>query len=203
MDGATHRRGDTRWLSAAIHRRVGAGIAGCALFNSKDGTRPVEDVIICDLIPNIDSTYRTIATRQGRAIEGMSMGGFGALRLGFKYPQLFGTVSALAPSIKPMQEEPMVVREPFGNDQAYWDEACPWNIVKQHAGEIRGHTHVRVFVGDQDPLLKPVTEYHELLNTLGIEHQFKVIAGAHHRYDEILTKSTVDELQFWKTAFTQ
>ncbi len=179
------------------------GLPDVRYINTKDGTRPVEDVIIRDLIPNIDATYRTMATRQGRAIEGMSMGGFGALRLGFKYPQLFGTVSGLAPSIKPMQEEPMVVREPFGNDQAYWDENGPWNIVKQHAGEIRGHTRVRLFVGDQDPLLKPVTEYHELLTSLAIEHQFKVIAGAHHRYDEILSKSTVDELQFWKTAFTQ
>jgi enterochelin esterase-like enzyme len=179
------------------------GLPDVRYINTKDGTRPVEDVIIRDLIPNIDSTYRTIATRQERAIEGMSMGGFGALRLGFKYPQLFGTVSALAPSIKPMQEEPMVVREPFGNDKAYWDEAGPWNIAKQHASEIRSHMHVRVFVGDQDPLLKPVTEYHELLNTLGIEHQFKVITGAHHRYDEIISKDPEDALQFWKTAFAQ
>ena len=177
------------------------GLPDVRYINSKDGTRPVENVIIRDLIPHIDATYRTTATRQGRAIEGMSMGGFGALRLGFKYPELFGAVSALAPSIKPMQQEPEVVLEPFGNDQAYWDALGPWNIVKEHAAEIRGRTHVRLLVGDQDPLLEPVTAYHALLTSLGIEHSFAVVPGAHHRYDEIISKNPVDALQFWKTAF--
>ena len=177
------------------------GLPDVRYINSKDGTRPVENVIVRDLIPHIDATYRTIATRQGRAIEGMSMGGFGALRLGFKYPQLFATVSALAPSIKPMKQEPEVVREPFGNDQAYWDQTGPWSIVKEHAAEIRGRTKVRLLVGDQDPLLAPVQEYDALLTSLGIEHQFAVVAGAHHRYDEIVSRLHGDALQFWKTAF--
>jgi enterochelin esterase-like enzyme len=177
------------------------GLPDVRYINSKDGTRPVEDVIVRDLIPHIDSTYRTIARRQGRAIEGMSMGGFGALRLGFKYPNLFGAVSALAPSIKPMQQEPPVVREPFGNDQAYWDQNGPWNIVKEHAAEIRARTKVRLLVGDQDPLLAPVKDYDALLTSLGIGHQFAVVAGAHHRYDEIVSRLPDDALQFWKTAF--
>ena len=54
--------------------------------NSKDGTMPVEDVIIRDLIPHIDNTYRTINRREARGIDGMSMGGYGSLHLGFKYP---------------------------------------------------------------------------------------------------------------------
>jgi endo-1,4-beta-xylanase len=177
------------------------GLPDVRYINSKDGTRPVENVIIHDLIPHIDSTYRTIATRQGRAIEGMSMGGFGALRLGFKYPRLFGTVSALAPSIKPMQQEPEVVREPFGNDQAYWDQTGPWSIVRENAAEIRGRTKVRLLVGDQDPLLANVQDYDALLTSLGIGHQFAVVGGAHHRYDEIVSRLPGDALQFWKTAF--
>ena len=54
--------------------------------NSVDGTMPVEDVVIKDLIPHIDATFRTIASREGRGIDGMSMGGYGSLHLGFKYP---------------------------------------------------------------------------------------------------------------------
>jgi hypothetical protein len=54
--------------------------------NSKDGSMPVEDVIIKDLIPHIDGTYKTISKREARGVEGMSMGGYGALHLGFKYP---------------------------------------------------------------------------------------------------------------------
>lgn len=39
--------------------------------------------------PHIDATQRTIASREGRAIQGMSMGGFGSLKLALKYPDLF------------------------------------------------------------------------------------------------------------------
>src|SRR5215469_15404987 len=56
---------------------------------SPDGKWPVESVIIKELIPHIDKTYRTIASREGRAIEGYSMGGYGAAHLGFKYPAVF------------------------------------------------------------------------------------------------------------------
>jgi enterochelin esterase-like enzyme len=180
------------------------GLPDVRYINSKDGTRPVEDVIIRDLVPHIDATYRTIATRKGRAIEGMSMGGYGTLHLGLKHPELFGTVSALAPSIKPMSEEPQIVTEPFGNDPAYWDQADPRTMAKEHASElIKNQTRIRVYVGDQDPLLNPVTEFHNLLTSLGIAHEFAVVPGAHHRYDEIISKKPGDPLEFWKAAFTQ
>jgi enterochelin esterase-like enzyme len=177
------------------------GLPDVRYINSKDGTRPVEDVIIRDLLTHIDATYRTVPTRHSRAIEGMSMGGYGALRLGFKYPYLFGTVSALAPSIKPMNKEPAVVREPFGNDPVFWDRVGPSNMAKEHASEIRTGTRVRILVGDQDPLLKPVTEYNDLLTSLKIPHEFVVVPGAHHRYDEILSRLPEDRLQFWNKAF--
>lgn len=170
-------------------------------INSKDGTRPLEDVIIKDLIPHVDSTYRTITTRQGRAIEGFSMGGFGALRLGFKFPNLFGTVSGLAPSITDMKDEPDFITEPFGNDQAFYDAVGPWTIVKEHAGDIRGRTTVRLLVGDQDKLFPLVKQYSDLLTSLKIEHQYAVAPGVPHRYELIVSKMPFDALVFWKTVF--
>ncbi|MFQ5983213.1 MAG: alpha/beta hydrolase [Woeseiaceae bacterium] len=64
--------------------------------NSKDGRLPMETVIIEELIPHVDSVYRTIEDRKGRAIEGYSMGGYGAAYLGVKYNQLFSSISILA-----------------------------------------------------------------------------------------------------------
>ena len=66
-------------------------------MDSRDGTKPMESVIMKNLIPHIDATYRTIATREGRAIEGHSMGGFGALHNGFNNPDLFIAVTGNAP----------------------------------------------------------------------------------------------------------
>jgi S-formylglutathione hydrolase len=48
-----------------------------------------EDVIVSDLIPYIDAHYRTIASREGRAIAGLSMGGLAAMKFALRYPQLF------------------------------------------------------------------------------------------------------------------
>lgn len=177
------------------------GLPNVRYLNSKDGSRPVEDVVIKDLLPHIDGTYRTVATRKGRAIEGMSMGGFGSLRLGFKFPELFGAVSALAPAVKDMKDEQPFVLEPVGNDPAYFEETGPWHIVKQQAGKIRGRTKIRLLVGDQDDLLPSVTKYSGLLTSLKIQHRFDIAPGAHHRYNEIVERAPYDALSFWKTVF--
>jgi endo-1,4-beta-xylanase len=58
---------------------------------SLDGLRKAEQTIITELIPFIDTNWRTIATKHGRAIEGFSMGGYGALLYVFKYPDLFSS----------------------------------------------------------------------------------------------------------------
>jgi len=62
--------------------------------DSRDGKYPLETVIVSDLIPHVDAACRTIAAREGRGLDGFSMGGFGAAHLGFKYPDF----SALFPS---------------------------------------------------------------------------------------------------------
>ena len=55
---------------------------------------PWEDMILKEFIPLIESTYRVNATRATRGISGISMGGYGALKIAMKYLDLFGSVSA-------------------------------------------------------------------------------------------------------------
>lgn len=55
-----------------------------------------ENYIVDDLVSYVDSRYRTIASRQGRAIAGLSMGGYGALFLGLKHHDMFGAVASLS-----------------------------------------------------------------------------------------------------------
>ena len=76
------------------------GLAGNTMYaDTRDGQYPLESVIIKDLIPHIDATYRTIASREGRGVNGFSMGGFGAAHLGFKNPDVFGVDSIMAPPL--------------------------------------------------------------------------------------------------------
>ena len=53
-----------------------------------------EDYIVKDLIGHVDGTYRTIAKREGRAINGLSMGGYGALMLGLRHPDMFCSIGS-------------------------------------------------------------------------------------------------------------
>src|SRR6201984_1311711 len=63
-------------------------------INSADGSNRWSDFFLREFMPYIEGKYRTVAGREGRAIMGISMGGFGALRFAFAYPEVFSAVSA-------------------------------------------------------------------------------------------------------------
>ena len=52
-----------------------------------------EDYLLGEIVPHIDRTYRTSAGPEGRGIFGKSSGGYGAITLGMKYPDIFGAVA--------------------------------------------------------------------------------------------------------------
>ncbi|MGE5474431.1 MAG: alpha/beta hydrolase [Ignavibacteriales bacterium] len=58
-----------------------------------------EDYIINDVVSFIDNKYKTIAMPSSRGISGFSMGGFGALSLGFHHPEIFSCIFAISPGI--------------------------------------------------------------------------------------------------------
>jgi enterochelin esterase family protein len=55
-----------------------------------------EDFLIKDLIPYIDSKYRTIANREGRSVVGKSSGGYGSIRLAMRHPEVFSAAGSHA-----------------------------------------------------------------------------------------------------------
>lgn len=55
-----------------------------------------DSYIIQELIPEIDKKYRTIADREHRVVAGLSMGGYGAIKFGLKYPHLFSLVGSFS-----------------------------------------------------------------------------------------------------------
>jgi enterochelin esterase-like enzyme len=172
--------------------------------NSKDGTRPVEDVLIQNLIPHIDATYRTLASANARGIEGMSMGGYGALRLGLKYPTIFGVISAVGSSItKNLSDEPDIrTADTFFGDQAYFESTGPWGIVQSNSAAIlAANPKIRILGGDQDGLKAVIDEFNQMLTALNIRHEYAEAPGAGHDYTDILAKIPTDPYLFWKNAF--
>lgn len=172
-------------------------------LNTRDGKQPIENVIIKDLISHIDSTYRTLIGKEKRCIEGMSMGGYGALRFGFKFPDLFGLVSAIAPSIlRNLCDEPEEVGVLFGNSQDYFEEVGPWHLAEVNAEKfIQYNNSLRLFIGRKDNrLLESLRNYHKLLSDLKISHVYKEIPKAGHIYSEVATNCGNDLFSFWKAV---
>lgn len=69
--------------------------------NARQGNAPWEDAVVKEFIPMIESTYRVNATRATRGISGISMGGYGALKIAMKHPEMFGSVSTHSAALVP------------------------------------------------------------------------------------------------------
>lgn len=152
--------------------------------DSSDGKIPMESVIIKDLIPHVDATYRTLAQREGRVIEGYSMGGYGAAHLGFKYPELFGTVvidagALLDPNLTNVSKNGPLFTV-FGDDAARRVAEHPLTLAKQNADTLRGKTRIRIGCGSLDGLLPRNRELHELLAELRIDHDYEIVDEVAH-----------------------
>jgi len=99
-------RWSTRGLTdVALDRMVGEGkigefivaipFGGSSFYtNTRDGSERWEDVIVTEFVPMIESTYRVNAVKNTRGISGTSMGGYGALKIAMKHPDLFGSASS-------------------------------------------------------------------------------------------------------------
>ena len=70
-------------------------------LNSEDGSLRYEDFLTKEFMPRMEKKYRAEGTRASRGVTGVSMGGYGALRLAFKYPEQFAAVSAQMPALIP------------------------------------------------------------------------------------------------------
>jgi len=64
-----------------------------------DLKEPMETAFFQDLVPHVESKYRTLTSRDARVIGGLSMGGYGALRYALKYPEMFQAAALLSPAI--------------------------------------------------------------------------------------------------------
>jgi len=189
------------------------GLSNSMWCDSKDGRVPMETVLVKELIPHVDAIFRTIASREGRLIEGFSMGGYGAARVGFKYPDLFGSVSILAGG--PLQQEFKVDEAPraspraaqrlletvYGGDQKYFAAQSPWVLVEENADAVRSTTRVRMVVGDQDETLENNLKFDAHLTRLGIPHALTVLPGLGH--DPKALREALGEVnwEFYGTVF--
>lgn len=144
-----------------------------------------EDFIIKDLIQEVDSHWRTVASRQGRAIAGLSMGGYGAVLLALKHAGLF----ALAGSVSGAFEGPNGIERILPQlresiEQAYGEAASRTraeNSVDTLAStsDIDNVPYLFLDCGSQDPLLPSNRKFAEILSTRKIAYEYHEYEGEH------------------------
>jgi len=157
------------------------GVRNSFYCDSADGKVLVETVIVKDLIPHIDATYRTIETRDGRTIEGFSMGGFGAAHLGFKYPELFCAVSIIDGALVDLNimqtRHAELYQRIFGGSPERFTADNPRELIQRNQEAVRGKTKIRLAVG---ALVPGNRSFHEQLTSLKIDHDYDVFDVGHN-----------------------
>ncbi len=142
-----------------------------------------ESAIVGDLVNYIDTIFQTNATREGRCIGGLSMGGYGAVKLALKYPNLFCSAvshsGAVAFGHYPMQGEDAFItefRRVVGENPTGGGDD-PFALAEKLKPEER--PLLRIDCGVDDFLLGQNREFHAHLKAIGYEHEYEEFPGAH------------------------
>lgn len=77
----------------------GLNFLGGGFYTNSEVGGNWEDYVFKDVVNYVDGKYRTVAKPEFRGIAGHSMGGFGAINIGIKHPDIFGSVFALSPGL--------------------------------------------------------------------------------------------------------
>jgi enterochelin esterase-like enzyme len=142
-----------------------------------------ETLIIKELIPLVDRTYRTQSNREGRVISGFSMGGGGAVRLALKHPDLFSAAGSWAGAILPRGGDALTELEP------------------ENLRKLDGKVRLLLIVGDQDSTYsrhKPVVEN---LEQAKYPFTYRVLEGVPHNLGLYYEKTGDEMVRFLTEKF--
>lgn len=155
---------------------------------TKDGEK-YESYLIKELIPEIDKKYRTLDGREYRAVAGLSMGGYGAIKLGLKYPEMFVVVGsfsgALGAATITEKEFPgaigKTIDEIFGPAGGEVRKANdPFDMVRRASPEkVKTFPFLYLDCGTEDFLFKNNRDFVELLLQKKVPHEFRQLPGGH------------------------
>lgn len=137
-----------------------------------------KDYLINELIPYVDAHYSTITEREGRFIDGYSMGGFAALHIGFSHPELFARIGAHSAAFWDYAADDLYT------DRRDWlyptaelrKERDPFLLAKT---QDLTSTQVYVDVGTSDALAGVNERFYLSLLGLGITAEWRTSTGGH------------------------
>jgi S-formylglutathione hydrolase FrmB len=163
-------------------------------INSADGLVRYSDFFLQEFVPLIESKYRIQSGRNGRAITGISMGGYGALRFAFSHPDMFIAVSAQSAAL--FAENPhdidtaarsgaplgKVLATTFGSpiDAPHWNSNSPFALAHKNAPALKKLAiYFNCGQDDNYGFEKGAAALHDELQKEGIKHEYHPYPGDH------------------------
>jgi S-formylglutathione hydrolase FrmB len=150
-----------------------------------------ESYILSELIPDVEKRFRVSTQREGRAIAGLSMGGYGAIKFGLKHPEMFALAASMSGAFGAASwterelKDPGAIRDSlmqtFGPDDSPTRKA---NDVFKLAREVSAKKiaplpYFYIDCGTEDFLFSNNREFVNLFVELKIPHEFRQLPGAH------------------------
>ena len=150
-----------------------------------------ESYILQELIPDVQRRYRTIESRYGRAIAGLSMGGYGALKFGLKSPGTFAFAGSLSGALAATTwtEEDLKAFKGINDSliAAFGARDSPQRKLNDIFEIARGLSASRAAAlpyfyldcGTEDFFLAVNEQFAALLSEKKIAHEFRELPGNH------------------------
>lgn len=145
-----------------------------------------EDYVVNDLISDVESRFPAGTGRQDRAIVGVSMGGFGAVKLGLKYPELFAFAGGISSAIDvPSRPFSLKRKEQWRSHESIFG---PWKsqtrqendpFVLARSADPAKVPYLFLTCGDQEGLLPPNQRFAALLEQRHFQFEFHTVPGGH------------------------
>jgi len=150
-----------------------------------------EDYVLQDLIPDVDARFPVSERRENRAIVGISMGGFAAIKWALSRPDLFVFVGALSPSIEVVNRE-FRVRNRLPGIQEWWRlrtvfgppgsetrrSRDPFVLVESARPDQTPYIYIAV--GEKERFLEPNRRFARRLQERGFRFEFHTSPGIHN-----------------------
>jgi enterochelin esterase family protein len=170
---------------------------GNSFFVNAPGGR-YEDLVTQDLMAHVEATYRVVPGRAGRALLGISMGGYGALHIAFDQPALVAAVathSAMLLEVIPSAEQGArrgqmaAFHQVFGDpvDRALWASNDPLALARRL--DVKGAPALFLDCGAEDRygLASGHRALDRILSERGVSHAFELPPGD-HGYEYVRTR---------------
>lgn len=172
-----------------------------------DGKIMVESMIIRELIPRIDRSYRTIASRAGRAAHGFSMGASGSLKFAFKYPNLFCSAVAYGGGAVDLEKDTSpfiagILKRNLNADPELIRQNNTYHFLHAN-GEIvrRKGTRFLLICGEKDSWKSSAVEFQAALSQSRIPCELTTVPEAGHSLGALMKSQGLAAARFQDRIF--